>query len=100
MIAGNAVLVNTVDVKLAFPLFHRSLAAAVCFIFAHAASNFAAMSSACCSPYTFDITLLKTLGRFTPYINSMGVYPVPLATMLLNLSYVCGSSSAQYLWLS
>ena len=86
MIAGSAVLVNTVDVQLAFPLFRcHSLAAAFCFIFAYVASNFAAMSSAC--PYTFNIMLSKTLGLFTPYISSMGVYPVPLTNVLLIHSY-------------
>jgi len=102
VIAGSVVLVNTVDVQLAFPLFHlRSLAAAFCFIFAHAASNFAAASSsACCSPYTFDITLSKTLGRFIPYISSMVVCPVSPASVIFIHSYVCGSSSAQFLWLS
>ena len=59
--------------------------------------NFATMSSSSCSsPYTFNITLSKTLGHLTPYISSMGICQVPLATVLLIHSYICRSTSAQF----
>jgi len=86
----------SLGVQMAFRFFRLlTVAAAFCFIFAYAASNLVSMSSSSCSsPCTFGITLSKILGRLTPYISSMEVYSVPLATVFLIHSSISGSSTA------
>jgi hypothetical protein len=88
----------SLGVLMAFPFCCRlSVAAAFYFIFAYAASNFAVMSSpSCYSPCIFGITLSKTLGRLDPYVSSVEANSVPLATVFLIHSSICGSSSAHF----